>query len=111
MTEEKKVQDSNNSGVLLKKEKDLVKTVSMYEAAYYLSLGCKIEGLKIIKELGRDACLIIMSGELIKTHQINYLSSQAFVDPILYQKAISEIRSLVFDKIGKKKPSKGATHE
>ena len=87
--------------IKIKKRRESVKTLSLYEAAFLLASGCRIEELKVIKELGQETCLIILSGESIKTLQLQFLNSEASVDPLLYQKAISKVRTLVYAKVGR----------
>jgi hypothetical protein len=76
-----------------------VKTADIYQAAFLLALGSSVEGLEVVKELDKDVCILTLQGESIKSHQESYLTSQALVDPMLYQKAINRIKDIVFKAI------------
>jgi hypothetical protein len=48
-----------------------------------------------------------LQGESIKSHQQIYLSNQALVDPVLYQKAINRIKDIMFKALDKAKEKCG----
>lgn len=76
----------------------------LYELAYYLTKNaCKVTSIEVTEELGKPACLVTLSGQNLKKHQLDYLNGEAPVDAISYRKSLSYIRSLVYGEMSKAK--------
>jgi hypothetical protein len=84
-------------------KKEQIKTTDIYQAAFLLALGSSVKSHEIVKELDKDVCVLTLTGESIKTHQQIYLTNQALVDPVLYQKAVNRIKDIVFKAVSQVK--------
>lgn len=93
--------------IIVSKKREQVKTADIYQAAYLLAKGAVIEDLELIRELDKDVCILLLSGESIRTHQETYINNQALIDPVLYQKAINRIKDIVFTAIDQAKKTSG----
>ena len=80
----------------MNEKKEEIKTTDIYQAAFLLALGSSVKAFEVIKELDKEVCVLTLSGESVKAHQQIYLTNQALVDPVLYQKAINRIKDIVF---------------
>ena len=89
--------------LIVSKRRKLVRTADIYQAAYLLAKGTVIQDLELIKELDRDVCLLILTGESVQSYQQTYINNQALIDPVLYQKAINRIKDIVFKTIAQTK--------
>ena len=87
--------------IIVSRKREQLKTADIYQAAYLLAKGAVVEDLELIKELDKDVCLLILSGESITSHQQSYINNQALIDPVLYQKAINRIKDIVFKAVDK----------
>ena len=91
----------------MNEKKEEVKTTDIYQAAFLLALGSTVKSHEVVKELDKDVCVLTLTGENVKTHQQVYLSNQALVDPVLYQKAINRIKDIMFKALDKAKEKAG----
>jgi hypothetical protein len=84
--------------------KEQIESRDLYEIAYYLTkTACKIDSVTNTFDLGKSACIITISGEGLKTLQLDYLNAKAPVDAISYRKSLSYVRSLVYGEMKKSK--------
>ena len=91
--------------IIVSKKREQVKTADIYQAAYLLAKGAVIEDLELIKELNKDVCILLLSGESIRSYQETYINNQALIEPVLYQKALNRIRDIVFKAVDQVKES------
>lgn len=91
--------------IIVSRKREQVKTSDIYQAAYLLAKGAVIEDLELIKELDKEVCFLLLSGESIRSHQESYINNQALIDPVLYQKAINRIKDIVFKAVDQCKKS------
>jgi len=85
------------------KRSSRIKTTDIYQAAYLLARGAVIEDLELVKELDKDVCIVILSGESVLSDQQAYINNQALIEPVLYQKAINRIKDIVFKAVSQMK--------
>jgi hypothetical protein len=103
MNENTSARLSTSQKIIVSKKREHVKTADIYQAAYLLSKGAVIEDLELIRELDKDVCILLLSGESIRSHQESYVNNQALIDPVLYQKAINRIKDVVFKAVDQSK--------
>src|SRR4030042_4937713 len=87
--------------IKMNEKKEEIKTTDIYQAAFLLALGSSVKSHEVVKELDKDVCVLTLTGESIKTHQQIYLTNQALVDSVLYQKAVNRIKDIVFKALDK----------
>jgi hypothetical protein len=93
--------------IAVPKKREQVKTSDIYQAAYLLAKGAVIDNLELIRELNKDVCVLLLSGESLRSYQESYINNQALIDPVLYQKAINKIKEIIFRAIDQGKKSSG----
>jgi hypothetical protein len=72
-----------------------VATRDMYEAAYYLSLGCEVENIEVTKENRKDICTFCMTGSGLTEAQVEYLNGSATVNLMDFRRCYMRLHSLI----------------
>ena len=84
-----------------------IATRDMYEAAYYLILGCEVERIEVNKENKREICTFCMTGAAISEAQVEYLNGSATVNLMDFRRSYMRLHSLVGNV--RKQYAKGGT--
>jgi hypothetical protein len=72
-----------------------VATTDLYEAAYYLLNGCKIEEIVGKEANDRVVCSIILTGDKIVQHQLTYLNGDAEANIISLRRMVGQMTAWV----------------
>ena len=99
------MESKNDPSVSLNDSKQEVQSRDIYELAFYLTkTGCQIKRIEVTEELGKPVCIVTVSGENLKSLQLDYLNCRnAEVDAVGYRKNLNRIRSLVFSEIKRRR--------
>ena len=92
-----------------KLKNEIVESRDIYEIAYFLTkTACRIEKVKVVRELDKPTCIVMVSGPKLKQLQLDYLNNRAPVDAVSYRKSLSYVRNLVYGEINKLQRQGGA---
>ena len=73
----------------------LISTTDLYEAAFYLIEGFKLEKVEIVNQNRKEMGKFILSGEGIQKAQIIYLNGEAAVNVMDFRRAYNQLTTLV----------------
>ena len=73
----------------------LISTTDLYEAAFYLIEGFKLEKVEIVNQNRKEMGKFTLSGEGIQKAQIVYLNGEAAVNVMEFRRTYSQLTTLV----------------
>ena len=74
-----------------------VTTTDFYEAAYYLTVGCLIDDIEVFMEMGKQRIRMTLKGDLIKSAQREYFTSQATVNLFAFRRSYQRLIQTIQD--------------
>jgi hypothetical protein len=72
-----------------------IATRDMYEAAYYLILGCEVERIEVTRENKKEICTFCMTGPGLTEAQVEYLNGSATVNLMDFRRCYLRLHSLI----------------
>ena len=72
-----------------------VSTKDLYEASYYLTLGCNVENVEVLKENNKRICIFTLSGKNISKAQSDYFNANAHVNLWDFRRCFNRINALI----------------
>ncbi len=73
----------------------LISTTDLYEAAFYLIEGFKLEKVEIVSQNRKEMGKFILSGEGIQKAQVVYLNGEAAVNVMVFRRTYNQLTTLV----------------
>jgi len=73
----------------------LISTTDLYEAAFYLIEGYKLEKVEIVNQNRKEMGKFILSGEGIQKAQVVYLNGEAAVNVMNFRRTYNQLTTLV----------------
>ena len=73
----------------------LISTTDLYEAAFYLIEGYKLEKVEIVNQNRKEMGKFILSGEGIQKAQVVYLNGEAVVNVMNFRRTYNQLTTLV----------------
>jgi hypothetical protein len=74
---------------------NLINTTDLYEAAFYLIEGFKLEKVEIVNQNRKEMGKFILSGEGIQKAQLVYLNGEADVNIMDFRRTYNQLTTLV----------------